>query len=312
MENIGFLWDKEVEWDGENPFNGDRSKDFAKYTEIGEEHGLKIFIAHYSWYRNGSLEKAFYWNGSSWEKVHDIELNGVYDKFKYTPETRKLKEKIAEETKIVNDVELEELCKDKLKTYETFPKYVPETRKASKHNLIEMLEENKKVVFKPRYGFAGEGVHIIESVEEFEEPEKVDNYILQEFIETEGIQELGVEGPHDLRTIVIDGEIQDGNYVRVPDEGLISNISRGGDQVYVDKDELPEEIVEIIDDMRSEFECFQPAIFSVDFMLDNNGRPWIVELNSKPGTYYHHSVKDKEKEIPKIRNILRMLEKRFV
>ncbi len=311
MKNIGFLWDKEVEWDRENPFNGDRSKDFAKYTELGEKYNLKIFIAHYSWYSGGALEKAFYWNGEKWEKVHNIDLDGVYDKFKYTPETRKLKKEIAGEIKIVNDLELEELCKDKLKTYEAFPKYVPETRKASKQNLTEMLKENDKVVFKPRYGFAGEGVQIIESIEEFEEPEKIDNYILQAFIATEGIPKLGVEGPHDLRTIVIDGVIQDGNYVRVPDKGVISNISRGGDQIYVDRNELPEEIVEIIDDMKSEFKRFQPAIFSVDFMMDKEGRPWIVELNSKPGTYYHHPVKDKRKEIPKIKNILSMLEKRF-
>lgn len=311
MKNIGILWDKEVEWGRKDPFGGERSKDFAKYTELGEEHGLKIFIANYHWYSDCGLDKAFYWNGENWEKINNIELDGVYDKFKYDPETKKLKQKISEEVGILNDTELEEICKDKLKTYQLFPDYVPETREASKENIGDMLEKHSKVVFKPRYGFAGEGVKIIESIEEFEEPENSEHFILQAFIETDGIPELGVEGPHDLRTIVIDGEIQNGNYVRVPDEGLISNISRGGNQVYVDRDELPGNIVEIIEDMKSEFERFQPAIFSVDFMLDKNGKPWIVELNSKPGTYYHHEVKDIEKELPKIRNILKMLEKRF-
>lgn len=311
MKNIGILWDKEVEWDRKDPFDGDRSKDFAKYTELGEDHGLKIFIANYQWYSEGSLEKAFYWSGEDWNKVENVKLDGVYDKFKYDPETKKLKQKISEEVGILNDTELEEICKDKLKTYQLFPDYVPETRQASLENIEEMLEKYDKVVFKPRYGFAGEGVEIIESANEFEQPDNPEHFILQAFIETEGIPELDVEGPHDLRTIVIDGEIQNGNYVRVPDEGLISNISRGGDQVYVDRDELPGEIVEIIEDMKSEFERFQPAIFSVDFMLDKDGKPWIVELNSKPGTYYHHEVKEESKELPKIRNILKMLEKRF-
>ena len=311
MKNIGFLWDKEVEWDREDPFGGDRSKDFAKYTELGEGYGLKIFIANYQWYSEGALEKAFYWNGEDWDKVENVKLDGVYDKFKYDLETKELKQRISEEVGILNDTELEEICKDKLRTYELFADYVPETKQASAKNIEEMLEKHGKVVFKPRYGFAGEGVEIIESADEFEEPENSEYFILQAFVETEGIPELGVEGPHDLRTIVIDGEIQNGNYVRVPDEGLISNISRGGDQVYVDRDELPGNIVEIIDDMKSEFQQFQPAIFSVDFMLDKNGKPWIVELNSKPGTYYHHEVKDEAKELPKIRNILKMLEKRF-
>lgn len=311
MKNIGFLWDKEVKWDREDPFGGERSKDFAHYTELGREYGLKIFLANYKWYKNGALEKAFYWSGEKWEKVENIKLEGVYDKFKFDEETRELKKIIAEEVGILNETELEELCKDKLDTYKTFPEHVPETRKATQKNFDYMLEEYGKVVYKPRYGFAGEGVQILDSKEQFQEPENPGNYILQAFIETNGMPELGVEGPHDLRTIVIGGEIQNGNYVRVPDEGLISNISRGGDQVYVDRDELPEKVVEIIEDMKSKFDRFQPAIFSVDFMLDKEGRPWIVELNSKPGTYYHHPVKEKEKEVPKIKNILKVLEERF-
>lgn len=308
--NTAFLWDSEIEWNREDPFGGEKSKDFAKYTELGHDYGLKLFMAKYKWYSNGSLEKAFYWDGEKWQKVHDIDLDVAYDKFKFDSETRNMKQVMFQEVKMVNNPELEEICKDKLQTYELLPELVPETMTATRENAEQMLEKHGKFVFKPRFGFAGKGVEIIENIDEFQQPEDSENFIIQQFIPTDGYPEWGVEGPHDLRTIVIDGGVQDGNYVRVPDEGLISNISRGGDQIYVDRDELPEEVVNLIEEVKQEFEEYQPAIFSVDFMFDKDMKPWVVELNSKPGTYYHHPVKRKEKEIPKIRSILQMLKER--
>jgi glutathione synthase/RimK-type ligase-like ATP-grasp enzyme len=308
--NTAFLWDAEVEWDREDPFGGERSKDFAKYTELGHEYDLKLFMAKYSWYQNGELKKAFHWNGETWQKVHDINVEVVYDKFKFDSETREIKKGMFEEVTMVNNPELEEICKDKLMTYEMFPDMVGQTKTATRENAEKMLEEYGKFVFKPRFGFAGKGVEVVESMRDFRQPENPESFVVQRFIPTDGYPEWGVEGPHDLRTIIINGEIQDGNYVRVPDEGLISNISRGGNQMYVNRDELPGKVVELIEKVKQEFEEYQPAIFSVDFMFDTELNPWIVELNSKPGTYYHHPVKREEKEVPKIRSILQMLRKR--
>lgn len=307
MYKTAFIWDSEIEWDREDPWGGKRSGDFAYYTEEGRKHGLDIYIANYKWYEDGSLTKAYHWNGEEWEKVHDVELYLIYDKFKYDEQTRELKAEMAEELPVLNDLELEELCKDKLKTYELFSEWVGETKIATRENAEEMFQENEKLVFKPRYGFAGHGVEILDSLKDFEQPDEPEKFILQEFIETDGVEEWGVEGPHDLRTIVINGEIQDGNYVRVPDEGLISNISRGGHQKYVRRDELPESVIKIIEEMKTEFEKYQPAIFSVDFMFDKEMKPWIVELNSKPGTYYNHPEKDEELEKKKIKNLLKTL-----
>jgi len=307
MYRTGFIWDSEIEWDRENPWGGERSQDFTYYTEEGRKHGLKIYIAKYHWYENSSLTKAWHWNGKEWEKKTDVELDLVYDKFKYDKTTVELKKKINDDLPVLNDLELEKLCKDKLQTYELFPDWVGETRTATQENAEQMFSENEKIVFKPRYGFAGHGVEILESIDEFKEPDNPDEFVLQNFINTEGVEEWGVRGPHDLRTIVINGEIQDGNYVRVPDSGLISNISRGGHQKYVRRDELPEEIVDIIEKIKRKFEKYQPAIFSVDFMFDKDMNPWIVELNSKPGTYFNHPEKDEELEKEKIQNILKTL-----
>lgn len=311
-KKIGVIWDKEVNWEGEQPFvkNG-LNKDYANYTELGKEENLDLYIANYQWVNGTQLTKAWAWNGQNWEKIENIEIEGVFDKYKFDEETKDLKENLEEDLPVLNNLELEKICKDKLETYNLFSDYVPETREATKENASEMLQKYEKIVFKPRYGFAGEGVKIIGNISNFQEPENTENYILQRFIETDGIPKWGVEGPHDLRTIIIDGELQEvGNYVRVPDEGLISNISRGGNQKYIDRKEIPEEAKKIIEELVSEFQKYNPSIFSVDFMFDKEMKPWVVELNSKPGTYYHHPVKEKEKELPKIKNILSTISKK--
>lgn len=310
MNKVGVLWDKEVEWKDETPFQiKNLDEDYRVYTELAKEKGLELFIAKYSWYDNGVLTKAWKWS-DGWKKVEDIDIDGVYDKYKFDSETRKLKEQIADRMPVLNNPELERICKDKLETYELFPEHVPETRLATEKNAEEMLEKYDMVVFKPRYGASGEGVGFIEDIDEFDEPEKSEDFILQRFIETEGFEPANVEGPHDLRTHVINGELQTGNYVRVPNEGLKSNIATGGNQIYIDNDQIPGKALEIIEEISEEFSRFDPSIFSVDFMMAE-GRPWLVELNSKPGMYYHYPVKEKEKELPRMKALVDTLAELF-
>lgn len=308
--NIGILWDREVEWNDTAPFQiKNLDKDYAKYSELGRERDLEFYIAKYKWYRDQKLEKAWYWNGEEWTKKTNIKLQGVFDKYKYTDETKQLKEEIANNLPVLNDPELEWICKDKLETYELFKEFVPETKIATQESLEEMLEKYDKVVFKPRYGASGVGIEFLEEVGEFEEPENPEEYVLQRFVETDGFKEVGIEGPHDMRTHIIDGELQQGNYVRVPDEGLQSNISQGGNQKYIKNSQIPGSALEIIETAIDEFKRFDPHLFSVDIMFDKNQKPWLVELNSKPAMYYHYPVKKKEHELPRIKKLVKTLEK---
>lgn len=306
MKNVGVLWDMEVEWDDEQPFQiKNLDEDYRVYSELAENEDLKLYIAKYNWYEDGVLRKAWVYE-DGWKKVEDIEIDGVYDKYKFDSETHELKKEIAENLPVLNNPELERICKDKLETYELFPEHVPETMIATEENVEEMLEKYNMVVFKPRYGAMGSGVEFIEDIEEFEEPDEPQDFILQRFIKTEGFEPIGIEGPHDLRTHVINGEFQEGNYVRVPNEGLKSNIAQGGDQIYIDNSDIPEEALNIIDEVSEEFSRFNPSVFSVDFMMAE-GRPWLVELNSKPGMYYHYPVKEKEHELPRMKALVKAL-----
>lgn len=304
MKNLGILWDFEVEWDDDEPFQTKNlDRDYEVYSELAREKGLQIFVAKFSWYNDGKLEKAWKWDGDKWVKVRDIELDGVYDKYRFDSETKKLKLKISEELPVINDPELERICKDKLETYELFPDYVPETMVATQENAEKMLETYDMIVFKPRYGASGDGVEFIEEIDNFKEPENSEEYIIQQFISTEGFEPGGVKGPHDLRTHVINGEIQEGNYVRQPREGLKSNISTGGKQVYIENSQIPENAMNILEKVAERFSNFHPSIFSVDFMFSGDD-VWLVELNSKPAMYYHYPEKEKKYELPRMKKLV--------
>ena len=302
MKNIGFLWwENEVDWKNNKPF-GDKewkNKDYAEYTEMLEQKNVKVLCGEHRWYQNGKMEKAFHWNGKKWEKLENVKLDGVYDLFRHDKEKYQLKKEMKEEVGILNDPEVAELCQDKLRTYEEFSDYVPETRKASKNNIQEMLEDYGRVIVKPRYGSSGEGITVLD---EYQGEDFNEDMLVQRFIESDDLPEHGIEGPHDLRILVVNGE-PIGSYFRVPDEGLLSNVALGGSKIYVELDDLDDRVFEIVEQVGKTLNNYNPSIYTVDFMY-SGGKPWIVELNSQPGVYYHGEGREEEWERPWMEKIV--------
>lgn len=310
--NIAFLWwENEVQWeDTSQPFGKDwKSEDYATYIELGREKDLEIVCGDYRWYDDGEMEKVWRWNGDNWEKVKNVSLDGIYDLFRHDKEKLELKKKMNEEVGIVNDPELADLCQDKWKTYRRFTEYQPETRKATKRNIKEMLEKYGRVVLKPRYGSGGHGIRKLESGEEI--PESVDDeeILVQKFIEPGKEERLGIDGPHDLRLLYIDGELLL-SYVRTPSEGFRSNVDQGGSITYVDLEEIPEKVENISSEIRESLEEFSPCIYSIDFVLTEEG-PEIMELNSQPGIYYHRETGEKKWEYPAMKKVVDVLDRVF-
>lgn len=282
--NIAVLWDSEVEWSRERPFEKDDFNDSYHYfSESARKVGGEVFIAKYSWWSSEGLEKGFIFRGGEWRKVKNIEIDVVFDKYRFDEETVKLKRRLDDQLPVLNPFELEKLCKDKLLTYERFPEHVAKTYEADE-SAVEAVLEQGKAVLKPRYDFGGKGVSIIEEMEEYE---KSEGLLVQEFIDSaEGIPPLGIEGVHDLRVVVIDGEPVV-SYVREPESGLVSNVQLGGSMKNVELDDVPEEALDIVSEVDEKLQEFDHRLYSVDFIFDEVGKPWILELNSKPGLGYY-------------------------
>lgn len=278
---VGVLWDEEVEWGRETPFDDEVvDSTLAAFTSEARKEDAEFYIAKFQWYGSGRLDRAFRWTGERWEKVHGVDIHAVFDKFKYTEKTRELKEEIQEELCILNDPELERLCKDKYMTYRRIPDRVPETREGTHENIEEMLEEHGEVVVKPRYAFGGKGIQIIENVEELDE--SGEEYVVQRFVDSSGGIPGMVDGTHDLRAIVINGEVS-GAYLRYNPGSRLSNVSQGGEKEHVSLEEFPDDGMEVVGDVIEEMDEYEPAVYSVDLFYDSEGEPWVVELNSKPG-----------------------------
>lgn len=292
--SIGVLWDKEVDWEGQTPF-GNRSDETYRYlSSLADSRDVKLLLGNYNWYSQGSMDKAWVYNGG-WNRHEDLEVEGVFDKFLYNKKTFELKKRINSEVGIINNPELERICKDKFLTYQKFSNWMPETRKASESAVANMLRKHGKVVLKPRFAYGGEGIHILE---EKRLPDiELEEYIVQEFVDSsEGINDL-VEGVHDLRAIIAGGEVK-GSYIRHNSGGEISNVSQGGEKKPLKVEEFPNKAEKIVKNVKRDLGFSDISIYSVDLFFNSEGRPYIIELNSKPGlTVYDEETKKRIKPV---------------
>jgi glutathione synthase/RimK-type ligase-like ATP-grasp enzyme len=107
-------------------------------------------------------------------------------------------------------------------------------------------------------------------------------FIAQELIETNGYKKW-VKGAHDLRVMVIN-ETPFHSFLRIPPKGkLIANLSQGGRIKLIDPKELPLSIQRIIKVVSKKLGRFKQKMYAIDFIFDKNEKPWIIELNSRPG-----------------------------
>jgi glutathione synthase/RimK-type ligase-like ATP-grasp enzyme len=283
---VAVLWDSEVEWDRDKPFGKDfMNSSYRVFSELAEQRDASVVIGKFSWYNDGKIERGFCYRNEEWEKITEVEIDGIFDKFKFDDETVELKKKMNSDLEVLNDFRLEEICKDKLLTYEEFPDIVPETRKADESNVKEMLDKYGKAVLKPRYDFGGKGVKVIDDLDDYEAEEDL---LVQRFIDSSsGINKLDIDGVHDLRIIIVNGESCT-SFVRTPDNGLISNVSRGGTMHHFELEEIPETSFEIVREVEERFGDLGKRVYAVDIIFDEEDTPWILEMNSKPGLVFYN------------------------
>jgi glutathione synthase/RimK-type ligase-like ATP-grasp enzyme len=308
-DNIAFLWwEDEVKWEkADKPFSKEwKSRDYEVYADLFEKRDIDFYAAEYRWLEEDFLRKAWYWNGDKWIKKHDIQVEMVYDLFRHDEEKMKLKKDIQNHVDLVNKPDVTDLCQDKLKTYNKFSNYVPETAEATEDNIRDLLDEYGEVVLKPRYGSAGEGIERIESIEELEGRE-TDDLLVQRFVSEPLLSEFDLEKFHDLRVIIINDEVL-GGYLRLPEkEGFLSNVAQGASVKYLKTEEIPEKVYPMIDEVSDCFRQYSPVIYTVDFIFEDD-EPLIMELNSQPGIFYHKDATMKEYEYPWMKKVVETLE----
>jgi len=296
--SIGILCNdspKQFSWKKKPFVKQELNQCYEFFSECAEKNNFLTVISTIKNYSNGNLAKGWVFEKGKgkWKKIKSHKIEIALDKFKFSKKNNKLRKKIAKEIFLVNNPRLEIFCKDKWLLKKSFPKMVPKTFLAENAADLEKAKSqifSTKIVIKPRYGLAGQKIRILKKCRTIKlGGEK----IVQEFLESKnGIPELGINGRHDLRLIVLNGKIEN-CFVRKPAKHrLIANVSKGGKASILRK-KLPKKIVEIAKKIDSKMEKFGFRLYTADFIKSRN-RFYLIELNSKPSFLVFIDTKSKK------------------
>jgi glutathione synthase/RimK-type ligase-like ATP-grasp enzyme len=281
------------DWDVEIPIKSDFTrKAFEQWHETGLAKSIAFYRACIHWYdlEKNVFTKAWAFRDGKWCKITEpIVPDMVYDKLggKRDFEFFDLKMSMAQKTKVYNHPLFRTLVDNKISQCMIFQEFMPASFVAT--NEKEYLEvigkiPSEKVVIKPVYGSGGFGIIIDEktnvNLAELQYP-----VLLQEFV----ISQKGIPGfsekdeVSDLRLVFTNHKLV---YAisRIAKEGsLFTNFHQGASGQIVPREKIPSGINEMVEKIQNKLKIFPQAQYSLDFIFDNDGRAYLVEMNTTPG-----------------------------
>jgi glutathione synthase/RimK-type ligase-like ATP-grasp enzyme len=293
MKKVLILFGKS-NWRKSRPFeNKDYQYSYEYFYSICKKNGIQMYRASYQWYDyNKNLFKyAWVYKGKNakWERVKNIKPDLIYDKTKARLETYYKKEMIGKDYIFINNLDFTQLIDNKFTTSLIFRKWSKRCWIVNtKEELGKVLSNIKtsRIVLKPLLESGGKDIQILSKREAISKSVIDKTYLAQEFIDSSS----GVPGVskkmHDLRLVIINDKIIY-SYIREPRAGsFLANLAQGGTLKIVPLKRIPRSVFPAVNYAHKIFETFNPRVFSIDFMFDKKGKPWLVELNSMPGLYF--------------------------
>ncbi len=289
VHQVGFSFKDNVPSSSERKNNS-----FSSLVEQGRKSDLNVIFSNMEFYNRNKKQINIAWTfeDGKWSKIKNKKFDMIFYRgrnvngLKFGKYINRLKYPMR------NNYELENLCCDKILTSIVFPRLMPKTFLINNHyDLQRCLKyiRSDKVVIKPRFGSLGRGVVIIDK-KDLKNGITRDT-VLQEFIDSSnGVKSLKVKGSHDLRCVIVDGKI-DHSYFRLPKRNsFLGNMEYGATKKYIDNDEIPKNIKEKVNFIDKKLKKFGERSYSADFLIDNDKKAWLVELNSKPGTSFYDNA----------------------
>lgn len=287
MKMFGMCFSKDFE--GNTPLShiGKKLPVYLRLLELCQNKGWEVYVLTRKTYVGGNLfNGAWLFKNGEFEKVEkEIKIDLVFDwvgNLLFPPKDEK-------NLMVVNSREFKELSCDKWKAYSVIGEYMPKTFWVGEFkNAVKKLSNisTQNIVLKPYDGLRGKGIFIgpKEGLKDFKPDKENRKYILQEFVDTShGIPNI-TPGKHDLRIVVVNGEVV-WCHVRVPAEGtFLANAAQGGNLTEVDYNRVPESVKRIVEIVSKDFyKTYDNPIFSLDFGVNEKGEPKIFEINDQMG-----------------------------
>lgn len=283
----------ESNWKSNNLFTNKNLQDsYECLYSLAKKNGIQMYRASYQWYDYDKHLFNYAWTyeeNTGWTRVFNLMPDLIYDKTRAGMEIYFRKELIAGHYRFVNSLRFTQMLDDKLITSMIFHKWSKKSwivNNPEKLRKILPTIKTRRLVIKPISESGGKDVQIIQKDEALEKVVFSKDYIIQEFINSSAGVPGVSDSMHDLRLVFVNNKIIYA-YIREPEQGnYLANLSQGGSLSIVPLSNLPQSLNPIIRCVNKVFETFNPRVYSIDFMFDENKKPWIVELNSMPGLYY--------------------------
>lgn len=201
-------------------------------------------------------------------------------------------------------------------------KYLPATMKLNKQSFITMLTRYKTVYLKPNQGALGEGVMQVRKIEHEKQPffrvhvgtgqtkfqsmEKAYDFVLAKRVNTDYLVQQGIDllrwnkRPFDLRLMITkqkDNTWRNKGFVgrAAQPRKIVTNIRSGGTAVSIEDLLAPytnpnsqKKVILKLNQLGNrickQLEKSYPGIqlFGVDIGMDQNLKPWVIEVNTRP------------------------------
>ncbi|MFH0968898.1 MAG: ATP-grasp domain-containing protein [Patescibacteria group bacterium] len=292
MKKVLILFGK-GNWNTENIFKDKQYQNsYESFYLLCRKNDIEMFRASYEWYdyENNIFKYAWTFNeNDGWKRAINIKPDLIYDKTTSSVEAYYKKELISKNYRFINSLRFTRIMDDKLITSLVFHKWSKKSWIVNNQKKLKSILpkiKSQKFVVKPISESGGKNVQILDKKEALEKIIFGDDYLVQEFIDSSSGVPGVSENMHDLRLVFVNEKLSY-SYIREPEEGnYLANLSQGGSLSIVPKNKIPSSLNPIVRCANKVFETFNPRIYSIDFMFDENKRPWIVEMNSMPGLFF--------------------------
>lgn len=164
---------------------------------------------------------------------------------------------------------------------------------------------SKDIVMKDRYGAGGNHVYKFKSTESAKmfalaTENKDISFIIQPFAKfDQGFNFKNQLSSTDIRLVYLGGKIVQ-SYIRtaLPNE-FRCNEHQGGTLTYLNLNQIPKSLIQKSNSIASILEK-KDSLYSLDFIMSNNGNPYFLEGNSGPGLDWNIHLKDNERNAKKL------------
>lgn len=273
-----------------------------------------------------------YWSFSrnKWNKViSPCYSTQIFAKYSPTTKSGKLKRQLlfsSPKIKPYNSPDLFNLFFDKQRTYDALAGHSIPTISLHENTLEGIgkscsalskllslhpgaLDFSRDIVMKDRYGAGGRHVYKfkfgqVKKMLEITTKNSNVSFIIQPFTKfDQGFMYNGSRSSTDIRFVYLGGEIVQ-SYIRTakPEE-FRCNEHQGGSLTYLPLKAIPGKIITKSNQI-AEILNKKTSLYSLDFIMSNNGNPYFLEGNTGPGLDWNTSLKQNELKSKKLIRLL--------